>query len=163
MGDPVVYLFLCLGVAGLICMALAAHQSFRSYESKKWIQCDGQILAHHYRGADNADIVLKVIGGLLSPPSHEVLIDYEYLWKGQWLRGTRVCFGKRSEGTRKRAFEYLGKFPAHRVVTVYVNPKNPRDAVLLPGVSRSTIQLCVLGVVLGVVGFYLAFVVIQAG
>jgi hypothetical protein len=57
-------------------------------------------------------------------------VDYRYTFAGNNYEGTKACFGAASEATCK-----LGAATAGEKVTVFVNPANPSESVLLPGAS----------------------------
>jgi hypothetical protein len=66
--------------------------------------------------------------------SHQVSILYEYSVNGVLLRSDvwRVVPAVTSF-TRKRENKALARYPIGSAVTVYVNPDNPKDAMLEPG------------------------------
>src|SRR6202022_3719582 len=87
-------------------------------------------------------------------------IVYEYSVSGQKLNNNRVCIGE-DRGNFQVA-ETIAKYPAGNIVTVYYNPRHPREAVLerdLPkglwgclGIGTAIVLVIVFGAVIGLHG-----------
>jgi len=159
--DPTAYLFLFIALAGLVTIVVASFQAWRGLRAKSWDKTQGLVLEYLYSGTADAPTVLKVVQPL-SAPSNEIHIRYEYLYRGEWFRGWRIYFGKRATGNKKKAYSYLKRFPAGSAIEVYVNPSRPAESVLLPGIGYSVTHLFILGLIMLVVGGYLARLTLQA-
>jgi hypothetical protein len=84
--------------------------------SVHWPQVKGQVISLQWHSpSDGPDF-----------PS----VRYRYTIGGEQFEGENLCFGAASEASCK-----LSNLAANGPVTVFVNPANPRESVLLPGMS----------------------------
>lgn len=138
-------------------------QARLGFRTRSWLRVEGQIRSNEYEGSDNLHPLLKLATlSPLSAPSHDVAIVYDYLHVGKWWRGTTLYIGKRSEGKRAKILVYMKSFPVGARIPVYVNPLNPKESVLIPGVSLQFVQLLLLGVVMTGIGGYLGWIMLRA-
>jgi hypothetical protein len=100
----------------------------------------------------------RVPGDLVSVASHVpgegpdyMTVQYRYDFGGRPYQGDRICFGAASEGSEK-----LGRVTTGQKITVFVNPRNPQESVLLPGVGRIAATSLGIGGALVVIGLVVA-------
>jgi hypothetical protein len=90
-------------------------------------------------------------------PSYWADIRYTYDLGDKRLVGTTVGFGPRI-GSRDAAEDAVTKFPAGKQVSVYLNPRDPSEAVLEPGQLQGYwLWKLGIGLVLACVGGLFAF------
>jgi hypothetical protein len=78
-------------------------------------------------------------------------VRYHYSIDGQQYEGSNLCFGAASEASRK--LPYLA---ANSAVTVFVNPANSHESVLLPGAAGVAKGFLGAGALLVIVGSLVA-------
>lgn len=92
-----------------------------------------------YRAAQAQFSWRVVPGEIISSSVHftwdyyDPVIEFRYTVDGKRLQGTKVRTGAVSTNWRGPAAQLVAKYPPGTAVEVYVNPDNPRDAVLEPG------------------------------
>ena len=94
-------------------------------------------------------------GGKAEEQRNFAAIVYEYTVSGQKLRNNRVSIGE-DLGNFEVA-ETIARYPVGKVVTVYYNPRRPREAVLEREVPKGVFGCVVWLVVLGTAGILGAF------
>lgn len=113
----------------------------------KWSKVDGIIIA----------------SGLDLPPSHvsddvtdaTPVIRYRYRIDGNDLEGDRIGIGDVPMTTRLLAMQQAARYPLGAHVDVYVNPKNPKRALLEPRAQNDIAGTIVFAVVFGVIALVL--------
>jgi hypothetical protein len=97
------------------------------------------------------------------PPSHvsddqddaTPVIRYRYRIDGSDLEGDRVRVGGVPMTTRLLAMQQVARYPLGAHVDVYVNPKNPKRALLEPGAQNNVVGTIVFAVIFGVIALVL--------
>jgi hypothetical protein len=132
--------------AGVI--AYIQYQRARLRESESWLQVTGTITK------SQVDVDNSVEG----PPCHSCDVAYEYVVNNRSYTGKRIEFGQRSFFRVKNAEKHLRiHYPLNARVSVYCDPLNPAEAVLVRHVPSGArwfwigIASLVFGVVAGIV------------
>ena len=79
------------------------------------------------------------------------VIRYRYRVGGQELESDKVAVGGLSVTTKVLAAKLVGRYPVGAHVDVYVDPKNPAEALLDPGAAKSIAAVVALTIVFGLV------------
>jgi len=66
----------------------------------------------------------------------EANIGYQYMYGGEHYSGDRIYFGYAASSEQEDSSQLIAAFPEEREVKAYINPKNPKEAVLIPGIKR---------------------------
>jgi len=66
----------------------------------------------------------------------EAKIGYQYMYGSQQYSGDKIYFGYTSSSEQEDSSQLIAAFPEGKEVKVYINPKNPKEAVLIPGITR---------------------------
>lgn len=150
------FLFLLLGTGALISMLiislLALIQSAPAMAAREWLSTDGMIVKSFVTSEqDNEDT--KGTRLLYVP-----YVAYTYFVQGTQFVATRIHFGANAKSTvREGAEKALGNYPVGAPVTVYFNPENPTDAVLVRQAPQAgRLGLLALGVFAACLVAYLA-------
>ncbi len=159
--DGVIYFFIFIALSGIPCVYIAVKQGFKGHVSKSWNKTEGYVVENMYSGSDLRPALLKIVQPL-SAPSYSANVRYEYQAMNEWRKGRNLYFGNRSHGNRKRVLEQLSRYAPGAIIPVYVNPVNPDESVLIPGVSAPTIGLFSFGIILILVGSWLTTIVYLA-
>ncbi len=131
---------------------LAAFYCFRIYQailSTRWPWVDGAIASAELR-----EVVSKGPLEGVSAPSTFVNFSYYYRVGDRDYRGARVTYSDLAHKNRKTIESLLDEFQGKSWIPVYYNPKNPRQSVLVPGLSvfnLAPLVGCVLFVLFGLV------------
>ncbi|REL27060.1 DUF3592 domain-containing protein [Thalassotalea euphylliae] len=107
---------------GIIAFVLFAIFDFRK---RLWAKTDALITKSEvrtYKDSDDSD-------------TFEPDIEYEYVFNGKKYKSNTIGFGISGTGTRKPAEELLGEFALNWKVRVFVNPKDPSQSTLKPGLG----------------------------
>jgi len=83
------------------------------------------------------------------------VIRYRYRINGQDLEGDRIRVGGVPMTTRLLAMQQVARYPLGAHVDVYVNPKNPKRALLEPRAQNNIVGTIVFAVVFGVIALVL--------
>jgi hypothetical protein len=106
-----------LAASGIALIVLGAVQIYRGMSSTLWPAVQGKILYSHVR----------------SRPNPETLLWYEYYVGEQRYLASDYRQGGNVTPFQSTAEAAAKRYPAGRVVSVYYNPANPRQALLEPG------------------------------
>jgi hypothetical protein len=103
----------------------------------------------HSSGSDYSDIKQTL---------YEPVIAYDYVVDGHEYRGRRISVAKFSASMQTYAESRIAEYPVGRQVSVYVNPEDPKDAI----VERTSAPiyagaLVVLGAALAIGGLVWGF------
>ena len=145
---------------GLTLVLSGMTEAWRAWDSQRWLTTSGTILASaidFYSNSGGEDVF-------------SAEISYEYApdqpgYEGQILTASRINFGDISYGDSAVARAIVNRYPVGQTVTVYLNPRNPAEAVLEPGLTGSLVFFPFLGCVFCLIGGacgYRIFNVIQA-
>jgi len=89
-------------------------------------------------------------------------IRYAYSWADQAMEGTEIQL-QETHGRRSLVQETLGEYPVGKKVDVFVNPSNPKRAVLEPGLVWSELYLKPLFGIIWMVGISRFLLFIRKG
>ncbi len=79
--------------------------------------------------------------------AYEAKLLYEYTVKGKTYQSRRLCFGDFGMRTSSRAKNIVSKYPNGKIVLLYYDPDNHKNAVLEPGITRESFGFLGLGIV----------------
>jgi hypothetical protein len=82
-------------------------------------------------------------------------ITYEYQVSGQKLRASRVTIGE--DLGNLEVEETIARYPLGKIVTVYYNPRRPKQAVLERELPPGIFGCAIWGIVISVVGIFATF------
>ncbi len=139
-GAAIGYLVICV-MAGLVSLGYAVYQRIRLQASADWLQSPGTITKSELIRSDTSDSV-----------EYSVAVLYDYVANGSRYTGNRIEFGRRGFARKKRAEAELERYPVNCAVTVYFNPDQPDDCVLVRSVPYNTMYF-VLGILMLAVAF----------
>jgi len=114
-----------------------------------WPATQGKVLASSVRE----------VGGDLTTYKPDIL--YEYHAHGLHHSAKVWRFGVFSNSSKSKAEAIIAEYPYGRDITVFFNPQNPADAVLVPG-EVTWVARFVIGLVFAVIGLFSCWVGISA-
>ena len=121
-----VYLML-LAPLGLL-LGAAVYKSLQVRAAREWPSAAGKVVASHAEVRDTRVMDSNREGGYRTEQRNFANIVYEYAVAGKKLRNNRVSIGE-DRGNFEVA-ETIARYPVGAVVTVYYNPRQPKEAVL---------------------------------
>jgi len=77
----------------------------------------------------------------------ELIVDYSYSVSGNSFTGNRIGYECTDGAYWKESLAFYKKLSGARTVTVRYNPSNPKESVLAFGISRFSLFLLVLGII----------------
>ncbi len=83
------------------------------------------------------------------------IVEYEYQFNGEDLKGSQIRYGTIGRGTRAGCEKILQPYPEGASVQLFVNPEDPKDCALEPGMSWGNVFNLVAGVVFIASGYAL--------
>ena len=83
------------------------------------------------------------------------MVEYEYQFNGETMKGSRIRYGKIGSGSREAAEKVLLPYPEGASVNLYVNPENAKDCALEVGMSWGNVFNLVAGAVFMAAGYAL--------
>ncbi len=84
----------------------------------------------------------------------ETIVSYHYHHNGNQYIGNKIYFGYESS-SEKEDYEKIAKLlPEGKETTAYINPTNPNEAVLIPGIQRFTLVDVWSGFGIAFMGFW---------
>ena len=135
---------------GALLFTIALRQSSRGRETRHWTRTVGRVVESRVQLLSEADEQ--------GPRRWGFVIRYAYEARGGAQESEQVWIGSAAAGVytdEARAREWVERFPAGRVVMVWLDPADPRQAVLVPGVPRTQLAvLFVAGAALLGIGFF---------
>lgn len=140
--------FLLCGL-GAVVLAIAMRQASRGRDTRHWTRTLGRVVESRVDLLNEADEQRSRRWGFV--------IRYAYEARGRTHASEQVWIGSAGAGydDEERARAWVDRFPAGRDVTVWFDPADPRQAVLVPGVPRGQIAVLFLaGIALVGVGFF---------
>ena len=84
-------------------------------------------------------------------------IVYEYIVAEETISGGQIKFGTVNTSKPGDARRWLNQYPKGQEVTVYFDPEDPYESVLMPGVHKSTWFLPGFGIVFSSIGAIVLF------
>lgn len=117
--NVLIYALIGAGIVGLVVWSIYRYKLINA--SEKWVSMMGRVTeAHVHRTKDLQN------RETMSPYP---VIHYQYTVNGQTFQGSRISFAP----TTALSLDWVDKYPAGTDVKVYYDPKNPQNAVLVPG------------------------------
>jgi hypothetical protein len=143
-----------LGMVGIIAVA-AFYKWLQVRAAAHWPQTSGKVVVStsQVRKVETFDDDRD--GGKTEEARNFAHIVYEYTVSGQKLRNDRVSIGE-DLGNFEVA-ETIARYPVGKVVTVYYNPRKPREAVLEREIPKGLFGCVIWMVVIGVGGILGSF------
>ncbi len=123
-------------------IAGALRQSSRGRDTRSWTRTQGRVVAAYVDEIPGP----AEEGG----PKFRPVVRYTYEARGRTYESEQVSVGSSPVSTstdREGAQRSLDRFPAGRDVDVWLDPADPRQAVLVRGVPRSQV---VAGIAIGI-------------
>lgn len=91
---------------------------------------------------------------------YEPVIAYDYVVDGHEYRGRRIAVASMSTSLRSYAENRIAEYPVGRQLTVFVNPADPKDAIVeRTSAPAYALALVVLGMALAIGGLVWGFMV----
>src|SRR5262245_35349894 len=144
-----------LGMVGIIAAA-AFYKWLQVRAAANWPQTTGKVVVSTSQARKVETFDDEREGGKAEEVRNFAHVVYEYTVSGQIFRNDRVSIGE-DLGNFEVA-ETIARYPVGKVVTVYYNPRKPKDAVLerdVPkGVFGCVIWMVVIAVALILGSFY---------
>ena len=97
--------------------------------SKNWTQVQCLVLSSIIEESKNSD----------GDPMFEAKVSYQYHHNGSRYIGNKIYFGYGSSSEKNDSLEIINLLPEGKTISVYFNPENPNEAVLIPGIQRFTL------------------------
>lgn len=132
-------------LGGALLLGMALRNIARGTASRNWPETSGTILRTFVSVQTDSE------GAKGYTPS----IEYEYIVEGSRHKGTRLQYGQVGSWSREHAERTIAAYAAGTSVRVFVNPRNPKDSVLLSGTSWGNLFLAMAGIVFLGAGFML--------
>jgi hypothetical protein len=129
---------------GLACGGIVYKSKLKLEESKTWPSVQGKV-----------EQLKPSIAGWEEVTIYHTNIVYSYEFQGSTYKGKVI----RLRGKETKADEMT--YPKGRIVNVYVNPRNPKEAVLETGGSFDSEDLLFLGC--SIFGFIIGFISLLIG
>ena len=134
-------------LAGVGMILLGLYHVYRAICSKSWPSTTGTIIESELAETFQ-DIPLVGVEFVQEPK-----ITYTYMVDGEKLQGKQIKFRiKFSSYSKESALRILARHPLNSTAKVYYNPRNPSDAVLIPGITIEMFAFIIIGVTLIVFG-----------
>jgi hypothetical protein len=134
---------------GAVVLAIGLRQSSRGRDTRHWTRTVGRVVESRVDLLNEADEQRARRFGFI--------IRYTYDARGHLHESEQVWIGSAGAGyaDEEGARAWVDRFPARRDVTVWFDPADPRQAVLVPGVPRTQVAVLLLaGAVLLGIGFF---------
>ena len=139
-------------VVGAVVLWSGVNNYQRGNASENWPTAQGTVLDSKIRD------VRSTSSDGPTRTSYAVHVEYEYEVEGSVYQGDQVRFGAMMHNERSKAIDEQRKYPTDAPVTVYYNPENVGEAVLVAGYGAGVWVAVGLGGVFTAVGIVMAFV-----
>jgi hypothetical protein len=132
-------------IAGAFFLGLAVRNLMKGIASRGWSQTTGTI--------SRAFVLVETDpeGNKGFTPS----IEFEYVVEGNRYKGSRLRYGQVGSSNRERAERTIAGYPVGTSVSVFFDPRNPKDSVLLCGTSWGNLFIAAAGIAFLGTGFVL--------
>jgi len=131
-------------LVGLALIALAVRNWVRGAATREWRQAEAEIVR---------SFVLVDKG--TESDTFTPTVEYAYQVAGVSYRGMRLRFGACGSSNRAHAERAAAAYPAGSRHPVFVNPRDPKDAVLHRGTARTNIAIAIFGCVFAAAAVFL--------
>jgi hypothetical protein len=139
---PTVIAGITIAVAVLL-LAFAIRNWRRGAATSAWPQTEAEIVRSFVAVDKSTDA-----------DTFTATIEYEYQVAGISHRGARVRYGAYASSNRGAAERAVAAFRVGSRCPVFVNPANPKDAVLLRGTSWTNLVIAGAGCIFAIVGVF---------
>ena len=136
-----------LVLLGLGIFGYGAWRSIRSFRSRSWPKVTGKVL-----DTSIEDYWIRYHQRFI------LVVNYEYTVDGNHYESDLWSFGQGNEFDSEQSAQAMAKsYHAGRSIDVYVDPRDPDNAVLQPGDWNSGIALVLIGAVVTVMALVLGW------
>ncbi|MBN2533018.1 MAG: DUF3592 domain-containing protein [Spirochaetales bacterium] len=129
------FIFLVVGII-FLCIVIFVHTS--SLQTFSWEITDGLILS--------ASIIQRLDSD--NQIEYYPEVSYSYSIEGKEYRSTRISLFQVGNGTKSEAATIVNRYPTGKNITVYYDPQNPGNAVLVRGISPFVMTILYILVVI---------------
>ncbi len=143
-----------LAIVGLIAVA-ALRKYFQVRDAAHWPQVAGKIVTSSTQARNVKTFEDDLADQQSEQQRNFANVVYEYVVNGQTLTNDRVSIGE-DPGDSEVA-DQVARYPVGKVVAVYYNPRNPKEAVLERDVPKKLWRYAIAMVVGGVVLIFGSF------
>lgn len=119
---------------------------FNWFQGLSWVEAPCTITSASIKTHSDSD------GDTYSPQ-----VTYTYQWKGDDYQGTRFAWDSTSYGSRSSIEKWMEPYPAGAKSICYVDPSNPREAVLVRSFPTIVLFIVPFGLVFVAVGVAVAW------
>lgn len=128
-------------VAGILFISFGLYEVCIAHSSSNWKAVTGSITESK---------LIETKHGRRNRIYHEPYVAYVYSLNGEQFSSNRIIIGEAAydtldESSHSRSSRWLTQFPLGKEVTVYVNPENPRQSVLVRGMHQVSFFKVYLG------------------
>lgn len=128
-----------LGAMGAAAAAFGLVIHRQAFRAMNWPRVTGRIVTSEldvFQGSLSDDKMLRTL--------YRPLISYAYTYEGVNYAGDQASLGASvTSSSDAYAKRLIAKYPVDAIVTVYVNPENPSQAILKPSVIGGWIIWCI--------------------
>ncbi len=117
-------------LVGIIVTAYGANRVWLGYQSRNWPQTPETIRSIEVEESYKTE---KSGSGSRRYKVYEAQLTYDYLVAGRAYTGDRISFGHGPTRQKTPVQSFVDGLPVGSGVTVYYQPDNPDQSVLLPG------------------------------
>jgi hypothetical protein len=125
-------------------LALAVRNWIRGAASRDWPQVEAEIVR-----------AFVLVDTSTETDTYTPNVEYDYQVAGASHRGTRLRYGALGSSNRGPAERTIASYPVGSRHLVFVNPENPKDAVLQRGTSWTNLVIAIFGCVFAGAGVLL--------
>jgi len=133
----------------IICFAFIGFSAFniiKGFETESWSQTSATILSSEigYSTSHSRH------GG--SSTTYGAKITYQYSVNGVSYTSNTISYGYAYSSDHDAASQLVDNYPVGKIVTIYYNPDNPSEAVLISGIDSSTWIFFSFGLFFSIIG-----------
>lgn len=100
-----------------------------AHKSKTWVPVECEVISSNIEETRGSD----------GDPMFKAIVNYQYGYDGNNIVGDKIYFGYSSSSDKEDALVIQQNLTKGKKITAYINPDNPKDAVLVPGIHRFTL------------------------
>jgi uncharacterized protein DUF3592 len=133
-------------IPGVFMVFYSIRNAIKGHASRSWQTTQCTILRSYVQvdtmGRPNRKAMMPSVG-------------YDYQFNGETLKGSQIRYGTIGRGTRAGCEKVLQPYPEGAIVQLYVNPEDPHDCALEPGMPWGNVFNLVAGVIFIACGYAL--------
>jgi Protein of unknown function (DUF3592) len=122
---------------GAYLVLLALRNARKGLAARNWIRVPGVIKRSFVTVQKDDDVA----------PGHHPKVEYEYSVEGKKYSCSRIRYGQIGSRDRAGADRVIAPYQPGTQVEIFVNPRKPSDATLVPGVSWGNLLVALAGLV----------------